>query len=206
MHWHNTLLRADTFRRAHVETFALAGRISVLHVCVFPHLDDPSPVFGFDMVAGQSKVTGIFLDLSPVAGPAPRPGLRDAVGVQALAGFACRRPPPDWGTIFSADFLAVRPADAQEAQAAIGLARRALDALLASAGGRDGDIAAVTQGQANYVEGQRRNEHTFRMLAGVIGPVEARRFINEILFPDPVHARPPLTKCLPNSVTLGRST
>jgi phycocyanobilin:ferredoxin oxidoreductase len=183
--WRNTLLRAEKFRRAHVEIFTVAGRLSVLHVCLFPHLDDPAPVFGFDMVAGPARVTGIFLDLSPVIGRVPCPSLRQAVGGGALAGFGCRRPPPDWGAIFSGDFLAIRPLDLEETQAAIALAGTALEALLASAGKRTAEAAAVAAGQARYVAGQRRNEHTFRMLAGFIGPDPAQRFIESVLFPAP---------------------
>jgi phycocyanobilin:ferredoxin oxidoreductase len=198
MRWDNLLLGAPRFRRAHVETLEVPGQLSVLHVCVFPHLDDPSPIFGFDMIAGPARVTGIFLDLSPVTGRPPVPGLRDVADPAMLTSFAARRVLPEWGDIFSPDLLAVRPADIAEISRAIGLARQALEGVLAAlrrsgpareparepiedlAGDGGEEIAA---GQARYVAGQRRNQHTLRMLAGFIGPVAARRFIDEVLFP-----------------------
>jgi phycocyanobilin:ferredoxin oxidoreductase len=184
LQWNNLLLRSQTFRRAHVETFIVPGRITVLHVCVFPHLDDPAPIFGFDMVAGPARVTGIFLDLSPSTASPPLPGLSDVLDPSELASFATKRTLPEWGDIFSSDMLAIRPADIDETIRAICLARRALDCLLTMPRFRaDPAPAAVAAGQARYSSGQRRNEHTLRMLSGFIGPTPARRFIDEVLFP-----------------------
>jgi phycocyanobilin:ferredoxin oxidoreductase len=182
--WDNVLLRSDTFRRAHIETFDVAERLSVLHVCVLPHLDDPSPIFGFDMIAGPSRVTGIFLDLSPVTHLTPVPRLREVVGASALAGFAMPRSLPAWGGIFSDDMLAIRPVSLDEVSRAIGLAEVALDGVLKASGSpADPAPVNVAAGQAGYMTAQRRNEHTFRMLAGFIGMEPARRFIDEVLFP-----------------------
>jgi phycocyanobilin:ferredoxin oxidoreductase len=186
LHWQNTLLTAGTFRRAHVETFAVAERVSVLHVCLFPHLHDAAPIFGFDMVAGPARVTGIFLDLSPVTHRPPRPGLRDVVAGAALDSFATRRVLPEWGEIFSPDMLAIRPTDLNEVDHALALAKTALDGVLrATQNGPGVPSAEIVAGQARYAEGQRRNEHTARMLAGFIGAEAARRFIDEVLFPLP---------------------
>ncbi len=181
LRWDNELLTSRSFRRAHVEMFHLPERLSVLHVCVFPHLDDPASIFGFDMIAGQSRVTGIFLDLSPVTQHPPVPGLHDVLGGLALTGFAARRTLPAWGDIFSGDVLAIRPIDMDEVWRAIDLARKALDGVLAEPR-RPPDNAAAA-GQARYIRGQRQNEHTLRMLANLIGPDPARSFIDQVLFP-----------------------
>jgi phycocyanobilin:ferredoxin oxidoreductase len=182
LQWDNLLLTADRFRRAHVELFMAAGRVCVLHVVVLPHLDDASPIFGFDMIAGPARVTGIFLDLSPVTHPPAGLRLREAVEEGALANFASRREVPPWGDIFSTDFLAVRPIDLAEVRRAIGLGGQALDAAL-SAPRICVAHAQVRAGQDRYASAQRRNEHTFRMLAGLVGHAPARRFIDDILFP-----------------------
>jgi phycocyanobilin:ferredoxin oxidoreductase len=183
LRWHNTLLRAPTFRRAHVETFEAPGRVSVLHVCIFPHLHDPAPIYGFDMVAGSARVTGIFLDLSPVGDEPPRPRLRDILGPNELAGFATRRSPPEWGDIFSGDLLAIRPGDMRDTARAIDLAKAALHGLLAAPRVHSSAESAIAAGQTRYIAGQRRNEHTMRMLAGFVGATAAHRFITEVLFP-----------------------
>lgn len=184
LRWENVLLRSRTFRRAHVETFHVPGRLSVLHVCVFPHLDDPSPIYGFDMVAGPSRVTGIFLDLSPVILPSPAPDLSAIVDAAALSSFAIHRALPEWGDIFSNDMLAVRPVSLDEVHCALGLAQTALKAMLqAPRSFATIPKSAIVAGQNRYISGQCRNEHTFRMLSGFVGPQAARRFIDEVLFP-----------------------
>lgn len=180
--WRNLIGRAPGFRRAHLEVLEVPGRLLVLHCCIFPHLDDASPVFGFDVVAGPARVTGLFLDLSPVlpGDPVPRLG--------PLAGFAERRARPDWGDIFSDDFLAIRPADAAELTRATMVAGAACEAMLArlvAGHGRGAPAERVRAGQARYVAGQRRNPHTQRMLAGLVGVEPAARFIAEALFPEP---------------------
>jgi phycocyanobilin:ferredoxin oxidoreductase len=200
--WSNTLLASPRFRQGHVETLDVPGRLGVLHVCLFPRLDDPAPIFGFDMIAGPARVTGIFLDLSPVLAEWPAPCLGAIVDPARLANFAEKRALPPWGDIFSADMLAVRPVDQTEVDRAIVLAREALDGWLARVDVARVDVARVdvarvdrgrpvapsviAAGQARYVDAQRRNDHTWRMLSGLIGAEPARRFIDEILFP-PVH-------------------
>jgi phycocyanobilin:ferredoxin oxidoreductase len=181
LQWDNVLLSSPAFRRAHIETFNVPGRVSVLHVCIFPHINDPAPIFGFDMVAGPSRVTGIFLDLSPVTDQPPCPRLRDVSG---CSDFAVKRTLPEWGDIFSTDVLAVRPVNLDEVSRAISLGLRALDSVLAAPRSlADVVPPAIAAGQARYMAGQRRNEHTFRMLASFIGHGPARRFIDEVLFP-----------------------
>ncbi len=183
IHWENVLLSASSFRRGHVEIFDVAGRLSVLHVCVLPNLDDDAPIFGFDMIAGPSRVTGIFLDLSPVTTQS-RPTLADVVGASALGGFRERRTLPDWGDIFSPHVLAIRPTDRNEVTRALELAQQALEGMLARlAIGSYADDADVIRGQAAYMAAQRRNKHTQRMLSGFIGDGAARKFIEDVLFP-----------------------
>jgi hypothetical protein len=184
MRWSNTWLTSPRFRHGHVETLDMPGRLCVLHVCLFPPLDDPASIFGFDMIAGPARVIGIFLDLSPVCAERPTPCLGDIVDPAGLADFAEKRVLPSRGDVFSADMLAVRPVDQTEVERAIALARDALDGWLARADPRrPAARPAVAAGQACYVDAQRRNEHTRRMLTGFIGAELARRFVVEILFP-----------------------
>jgi phycocyanobilin:ferredoxin oxidoreductase len=183
--WRNTLLAASGFRRAHVEELVLPDRLSVLHVCIFPHVNDRRPIYGFDMVAGFARITGIFLDLSPVTTAPTSPSLQTLVDPSTRARLGVRRDLPEWGDIFSNHMVAVRPSTDEEAGCAMSLADYVLDAWLATpriptAPGDD----RVRAGQARYIAGQRRNIHTYRMLTGMIGEVEARRFIDQVLFPE----------------------
>jgi phycocyanobilin:ferredoxin oxidoreductase len=183
--WTNALLTSSRFRHGHVETFIVPDRLSVLHVCIFPHLDDPAPIFGFDMIAGPARVTGIFLDLSPTTEPLTGSCLPEIRATSAVGDFLHHRPLPDWGDIFSPDCLAIRPADLEEVERAIHLAQAALDATLTETSVRANHRSAeICAGQARYIAAQRRNEHTYRMLASFIGTVKARDFIDQVLFPD----------------------
>ena len=37
-----------------------------MHVCIFPSLKNGGPIFGWDVIAGEKKVTGAFHDFSPL--------------------------------------------------------------------------------------------------------------------------------------------
>ncbi len=184
MSWQNTLFSGPAARRAHVEVFELREHFAVLHVCIFPDVNDPAPIFGFDMIGGRTQATGLFLDFSPVLPEPPRPSLQQAVPCGVLQAFTHKRERPDWGEIFSPDFFAIRPVSRSEIEAAIGLAETALAFYLRHLGARVAD-KRIAEGQAAYVCGQRRNPHTFRMLARYVGEPAARRFIERVLFPWP---------------------
>jgi len=188
LRWHNAIFSGTHLRRAHVERFEIEHHFSVLHVCIFPHIDDPSPIFGFDMIGGRAQATGAFLDFSPATLAPPAPSLTEAISATALASFTQKREKPAWGGIFSDDFLAIRPACMQEAEAAIGIAETALIYYL---GRVASDPPVRTQdgapaiGQAAYVRAQRQNPHTARMLARYTNEQAARHFIETVLFPLP---------------------
>jgi phycocyanobilin:ferredoxin oxidoreductase len=167
-----------------VETLTLKDRISVLHVCIFPHFDDPSPIFGYDIIAGASKVTGIFLDLTGSLDQIPTPRLRDAIVSFGNIKFAQKRELPEWGMIFSPDIIAIRPVSDAELRISTEVALHALGLLLTAPRERDGSLAEeIKAGQRQYADAQRRNQHTFRMLSNIFGKECAVHFIENILFP-----------------------
>jgi hypothetical protein len=185
LNWHNHLFASPLFRRAHVELFEIPAHFAVVHVCIIPHETDPAPIFGFDMIAGRAQATGVFLDFSPVTPFAPVPTLGDVVSQEIRAGFGEPRAPPPWGSIFSEDFLAIRPTGSAEMTRALACARRALGYYLQHL--QRGSVARclVVAGQAAYARAQRQNPHTVRMLSRYIGATAARAFVDDILFPVP---------------------
>jgi len=64
--WHNSLWTSPRYRRAHVEIVdnRASHKLYILHCTVFPHFNDPSPIYGFDAVCGANKITGAFHDFS----------------------------------------------------------------------------------------------------------------------------------------------
>lgn len=186
--WTNRIIATPRLRRAHVERFEIGDQIAVLHVCIFPRPDIALPVFGFDVVAGQNRVTGAFLDLSPVDAASEAITQRWATSFAAdRAAFPEHRSLPDWGDIFSDGVIAVRPTSHQEVETLFALGLSSLDWYLATPVAET-DREAALAGQRRYIDRQRRNEHTFRMLRGCVGDALARDFIDRWLFPDPERA------------------
>jgi phycocyanobilin:ferredoxin oxidoreductase len=169
--WENHRFHSYKFRLAHVEIFN-QDRFCVVHCCVFPHVTDPAPIYGFDVIAGENKITGVFMDLSPVADQ-PEPFLEIDVGRT--------RERPEWGDIFSPHWLACRPTK-EEMQLIGDEAVRVLTQYLSTLG-QIGNRATIIAGQNRYCQQQRQNEHTRKALVNLLGPAGADEFMNEILFP-----------------------
>ncbi len=188
LHWRNTLFSAPGFRRAHVELLEIDDHFAVVHVVVLPNLCHAAPIFGFDMIAGRTQATGIFLDFSPATAAAPLPSLGEIVTTARRCQFARPRIRPDWGSIFSPDFFAIRPYGNAEIRAALAIADQAFDHYLCNLIPADSALPAdpeVASFHAAYASAQRLNPHTERMLARFVGAAAARAFIDDVLFPLP---------------------
>lgn len=64
--WTNRVWSNELYRRAHVDVVdaTTERKLWMMHVCIMPHLHNSGPIFGLDIVAGERKVTGFFLDYS----------------------------------------------------------------------------------------------------------------------------------------------
>ena len=105
--WPNYVYTGLRFRRAHLDIVDARGtkKLYMLHLTVFPHTDDPAPIFGFDIIAGPNKVTGAFHDFSPVAQPhSMLDWFKDSVSNKSWSKV---RQLPDWAkAIFSENMVA----------------------------------------------------------------------------------------------------
>lgn len=169
--WENHRFVSAGFRLAHVELFE-QNRFSVVHCCIFPHVSDPAPIYGFDVIAGENKITGVFLDLSPTVLPS-KPFTELHLGQM--------RDRPEWGSIFSEHWLACRPTP--EEMVLIGHeAVRVLENYLPTLGGV-GLMSDIVPAQNRYCLNQQKNEHTRRALINLIGEEKTQEFMTQILFP-----------------------
>ena len=170
--WENHRWTSPKFRMAHVEIFN-QDRFMVVHCCVFPHVTDPAPIFGFDVIAGESKVTGLFWDLSPTVLPS-----------QPFTALPIERPRqrPEWGDIFGENWIACRPtgeemvAIADDAKLVLA---RYLNSLTPNTHLPNDIIAA----QDRYCIQQRKNEHTVKAIKNLLGDEIANEFMTTVLFP-----------------------
>ena len=171
--WINHRYSSQQFRLAHIERFE-QPQFSVLHMVVFPHVWDPSPIFGFDIIASDRKATGVFFDQSPT--------LEDW-GPMTQLEFTEPRDRPEWGTIFSPNWIACRPSF-EETEVITDLACSTLRTYLSRLGQTPSPMVdQIKEAQNNYSLNQRKNEHTTRVLLKILGPDRGQYFIENILFP-----------------------
>ena len=54
-----TYYSPDIWRRADLDIIDAREdrKLWMMHLCVYPHVNDPAPIYGFDIIAGPKKVT-----------------------------------------------------------------------------------------------------------------------------------------------------
>jgi hypothetical protein len=178
---------SDRFRRAHVSVVDAreSKKVWLLHVTVFPHTNDPSPIYGFDIVAGPTKVSGAFHDFS--AGGETNHSM--------IAWFADRtrniiwnkkRELPDWAkNIFSSSMVAIGAVGEEELDEFVKLGLESLDYYLVNVGLTQQDLADFHMAQNYYCANQKQNPHTPRVLVNLgFTEQEAKDFVEQMLFPE----------------------
>ena len=86
--WIHRVWESKTYRRAHIDIIDERNTrgLWMLHCCIFPHIHNPAPIFGFDVVAGRNKITGCFHDYSP-AGDTEHPMIKwfeNKLGIETI--------------------------------------------------------------------------------------------------------------------------
>ena len=187
----NELRSSRGLRKLHLETARLGAGLQILHCVFFPDPRYDLPVFGADIVAGRGVVSAAIVDLSPVRGGLPEGVVQ---GLEALPkrAFSQERDLPEWGTIFSPYVRFVRPADPVEERQFVDLVSDVLE-VLANASRQSEpqawdhpDTVVRHQGQLSYCQQQKRNDKPRRVLEKAFNPQWADRYIEELLFDDPL--------------------
>ena len=181
--WENYRYENDKFRLAHVERYSHMG-LEVVHITCFPRENSKAPIFGFDVVGYQneeeqrSKISGVFIDWSPVMYTEK---WHDTTWNKD-------RKLPYWATVFSEDFIAVRPTeDEYEKIFEVGFEafQKYMDKINSDKDLTDNvdDIVQIIENQNTYCEHQASNKRTMGALTANIGEERARHFMTEVLFP-----------------------
>jgi len=187
--WINRVWRNNDVRRAHIDVVDARDSkgLWMMHVCVFPVLNNDGPIYGFDVIAGKTKMTGAFHDFS-ASSTFDHPmidGYKEAV-----ADFIPKkqRQLPEWATnIFTDKMLAAGNVNTEEeAVAIIELAQNNLRAYFDEVGeftgygNRDEVIAA----QNYYCHNQQQNPHTPRTMKSLgLDEADVDKFCTDMLFP-----------------------
>jgi phycocyanobilin:ferredoxin oxidoreductase len=182
--WHNAHVR-----RAHIDVVDARDTkgLWMMHVCVFPVLNNDAPIYGFDVIAGKNKMTGAFHDFSASA-TIDHPMIEGYK--EAVADFIPKkqRQLPEWATnIFTDKMLAAGNVNTvEEAVAIIQLAQDNLRAYFDEIGEFTGfgDTQLVTAAQNYYCHNQQQNPHTPRTMKSLgLNEADVDRFCTDMLFP-----------------------
>lgn len=188
--WINRVWVGDNFRRAHIDIVDAreSKKLLMMHVCIFPDLTSDSPIFGFDVIAGEKKMTGAFLDLSPSTNP-DHQMIKDFAELTSRLEWKRERELPDWGkAIFSDGMIAAGNVNTQEEADRIGRLARLMfhHYLLSLQFSRwNEDIQKVRDAHNRYAYYQKQNPHTPRVMKSLgLNEEDVDVFIQDVLFPE----------------------
>jgi|TARA_X000000950_G_scaffold23252_1_gene24985 hypothetical protein len=187
--WINRVWANDHIRRAHIDVVDTrdSKKLWMMHVCVFPVLNNTGPIYGFDVIAGPRKMTGAFHDFSASSDP-DHPmieGYKDAVKDFVPTK---QRELPEWAqNIFTDSMIAAGNVTTEdEAVAIIDLAINNLRAYFLEIPEYtgEGDTALVAASQDYYCHNQQQNPHTPRVMKSLgLDEADVDKFCTDMLFP-----------------------
>ena len=186
--WVNRVWTSTFFRRAHIDVVdarATKG-LWMMHCCVFPHLDNPAPIFGYDVIAGKHKITGCFHDFSP-AGDHEHPMIDWFASEAAKLQWNKTRKLPEWAErIFTGSMIAAgNVQDPAELEQITTIAAKNLDFYIANIMDSAHSHSGTKEHQNYYCENQKQNPHTPKVMTSLgLSEDDVRVFIQDCLFPE----------------------
>lgn len=188
--WVNRVWASDKYRRAHVDVVDARDTkgLWMMHCCIFPHLKNDGPIFGFDVIAGKNKITGCFHDYSATQNP--HHVMIDGFGEEvAKLDWRKQRELPEWAkAIFSDHMVAAgNVSNEDELEQIFNMAEHNVHAYLDEINffNDQGDSEAGKEAQNRYAFYQKQNPHTPRTMTALgLDEEDVRVFIQECLFPD----------------------
>ena len=186
--WVNRVWTSDRYRRAHVDVVDARDTkgLWMMHCCIFPHVTDPSPIYGFDVIAGKNKITGCFHDYSK-AGDPDHPMMQWFADYVSQLEWRRVRELPEWATnIFSPSMVAAGNVQNEEELAQIiAMAKDTVEHYLSTVGETLGQAETTTAAQNYYAQNQKQNPHTPRVMVSLgLSEDDVQHFIQDCLFPE----------------------
>jgi phycocyanobilin:ferredoxin oxidoreductase len=186
--WVNRVWTSGAYRRAHVDVVDAreSKGLWMMHCCIFPHIHNPAPIYGFDVIAGKNKITGCFHDYSK-AGDAEHPMMDWFADEAQKLEWNRTRKLPDWAErIFSPSMVAAgNVQDEQELEQIFAMAKTTLAHYLETVSETNNTANNTTEAQNFYCENQKQNPHTPRVMVSLgLSEEDVRHFIQECLFPE----------------------
>ena len=186
--WVNKVWASSVYRRAHIDVVDARDSkgLWMMHCCIFPHLHNPAPIFGFDVIAGKNKITGCFYDYSP-AGDPEHPMLEWFAGESNKLDWNKKRKLPEWAErIFSESMIAAgNVSEEHELEQIVEIAKKGIGHYLNAVGETNNTASNTTKAQNYYCENQKQNPHTPRVMVSLgLSEEDVTVFIEKCLFPE----------------------
>jgi len=186
--WVNKVWTSNKYRRAHLDVVDARDSkgLWMMHCCIFPHIHNPAPIFGFDVIAGKNKITGCFYDFSPTVDTSHPLCDWFADEVEKLE-WRKERTLPDWAQkIFSKNMVAAgNVQDEEELQQIYSMAKIGVQTYLDSVADTNNQVPDTTWEQNFYAQNQKQNPHTPRVMTSLgLDEEDVRVFIQDCLFPE----------------------
>lgn len=186
--WVNRVWNSDAYRRAHVDVVDARDSkgLWMMHCCIFPHIHNPAPIFGFDVIAGKNKITGCFLDYSPTV-DREHPMIDYFAEEVSRYEWIRKRELPDWAQrIFSPHMVAAGNVQKEDELSQIeNLAHIMINHYLETVIETNHMVADTTFEQNFYAQNQKQNPHTPRVMISLgLDEEDVRIFIQDCLFPE----------------------
>ena len=186
--WVNKVWASSVYRRAHIDVVDARDSkgLWMMHCCIFPHLHNPAPIFGFDVIAGKNKITGCFYDYSP-AGDPEHPMLEWFAGESNKLDWNKKRKLPEWAErIFSESMIAAgNVSEEHELAQIVEIAKKGIGHYLNAVGETNNTASNTTKAQNYYCENQKQNPHTPRVMVSLgLSEEDVTVFIEKCLFPE----------------------
>ena len=187
--WVNRTWNNRYIRRAHLDVVDVreSKGLWMAHLCLFPMLTNGGPIYGFDIIAGQKKVTGAFHDFSPLL-QKDHPLTKWFIEENKWYKPSKERELPDWAkAIFSGGMIAagnVREEDELNkiCTMAVSNLNNYIDKIRNHEG--EAEMLDVIKAQNYYSEHQQKNPHTPRVMQSLGLPEEdIKLFCSDNLFP-----------------------
>ena len=187
--WTNRTWSNMSIRRAHVDVVDARETkgLWMAHICLFPMKKNGGPIYGFDIIAGKSKITGAFHDFSPLL-KKEHPLTRWFIEENKWFKPSKVRELPDWAkAIFSEGMIAAgNVREERELEQICTLALSNLNAYIDKIGhyNSDSNEEDVIRAQNFYCENQQKNPHTPKTMQSLGLPEEdIKLFCADNLFP-----------------------
>lgn len=186
--WKDRVYDSHTYRRAHLNIVDAreTNKLWMMHCTIFPHTNDPSPIFGFDIIAGPSRISGAFHDFSK-AGDANHPMMQWFDQRVVDLNWKKERALPEWAQkIFSPAMVAIGAVDnPAEIDQLIEVALGNLDYYLEHVGETQQEDNDFHMAQNLYCYWQKQNPHNPRVMQSLgLSEADAKAFVEEIMFPE----------------------